>query len=70
MAWTARSFRANHADAELICPHCDHRVIWQPFAIELAYKEQDISVEEMSRRFRCKRCNGKGAAISALIRRR
>lgn len=66
--WTALSFRDHRADAELICVHCHRKVIWNPFTVERMFADKPVPVEEMARRFRCKRCKGRGAGIAALIR--
>ena len=66
--WTALSFREHHADMELLCPRCGYCTVWQPFQIECTFAEKPVPVEEMSRRLRCKRCSGRGAAITALVR--
>jgi hypothetical protein len=68
MNWTVHSFRDRHADAQIVCVHCGRKVIWQPFTLERMFADRPIPVEEMARRFRCRKCHGRGAGIAALIR--
>jgi DNA-directed RNA polymerase subunit RPC12/RpoP len=67
--WTTDDFRRHFSDAEIMCAHCRRRVILKPCDIERMFPDP-VPVDRASRRFRCTRCSGRGAAISALVRRR
>ena len=69
-AWTARTFREQGADAEIRCIHCHHRVIWTSFTLERAFGGRPVTGMDMSLRFRCGKCGGRGATLTAWFRKR
>lgn len=68
--WTSISFRPQCADLEIICAKCRRRVVWTAFTVERFFAGAPVPAEEMARRFRCRKCHGRGAGIAALIRMR